>query len=134
MQTNTEIILSEQKNLCLISMVSSNHTCKNPNTQSTIDQCISINPEHYKVPSFLNSKMSLQKYKELEKAVIESRDDPEIEFIIRQNAILRGIRGNNLELRPHERALNEAAISICLKIPRLLFYRKDLWNFANLVT
>lgn len=74
--------------------------------------------------------MSLEKYNELLTTVINNTENSHNDSIIRRYAILRGINCPSAQLKPHEHALNEAAIAICSKIPQLLFYRKDLKSFA----
>ena len=121
--------------ICLRFIVDSSHICfNNINSNISTNSCININPLRFYVPSYIQCNFPIEQYTNMLQAVSNDPESPDTIALIKRYAILRGTGQRIAPLKPFEIALNKTAEKICLKVPQLIFHRRELTKYANLVS
>ena len=121
--------------ICLRFIVDSSHICfNNINSNVSTNSCVNINPLSVDVPSFIQCNLPIEQYTNMLQAVSNDPESPNTIALIKRYVILRGTSQRIAHLKPFEIALNKTAEKVCLKVPQLIFYKRKLTKFANLVS
>lgn len=104
------------------------------------DFCVRIDPAQFPVPPFINCPFPSHIYNELLQTVraapSSSGEMRKWRDSVRRHAVLHGRlkKPGSKPIAAREVAINEAAAAICRRIPTLLFYRRELSNYAKQVS